>query len=95
MHRWPEAEVVAAVVEKHSCFKCTFLFKDVESWEMPQFYTWECNSRPHNSMLRQFPFRNTKCDKWRPFVRGQIGYGEWDPCRVLQEADQEEESDAS
>lgn len=49
-----------------SCFNCAHLEKETESWEMPWIYWYECIVRPQNSMLKQFPFRRTKCSVWHP-----------------------------
>lgn len=51
-------------VSKRSCYNCKHLYRDEESWEMPHIFTYECNARPHNSMLAQFPFKNTRCAVW-------------------------------
>ena len=51
--------------QRKSCFTCIYLFRETESWEMPHIYWYVCDILPQNAMLKQFPFKRTKCKKWK------------------------------
>jgi hypothetical protein len=50
-----------APLPRSGCFTCKHLRRETESWEMPQIAWYECDKRPQNSNLRNFPFRSTAC----------------------------------
>jgi hypothetical protein len=47
-----------------SCFTCRYLRRESESWELPDIVWFECRAYKQISMLKQFPFKHTKCKKW-------------------------------
>lgn len=47
--------------ERHNCRDCKWLSREIESWEMPHIWWWECGRNPHYALLKSFPFKNTKC----------------------------------
>ena len=48
-----------------SCFNCAFCVRETEAGEMPHIYWYECEARPANAMLKQFPFKRTTCKRWK------------------------------
>lgn len=62
-------------VNARSCFNCRFLIRTTESWEMPHIYWYECNARPANGMLKQFPFKSTRCKYWERSQSPKCGVG--------------------
>lgn len=44
-----------------NCYHCKHLRKETESWELPQFWYWECRAIPGRANLTSFPFRRTNC----------------------------------
>ena len=64
-----------------SCFNCKYLrnfsspvrvMKEIESWEMPHIYWYECMAREANAMLKQFPFKRTTCKFWEKDTRPML-----------------------
>jgi hypothetical protein len=41
-----------------SCPSCRFFSKQVESWELLQYWWYECAMHGHYANLRSFPFKN-------------------------------------
>lgn len=50
----------------NSCYRCAHLHKEIECWEMPHIWWWECSARLGMANLRSFPFHSTKCKAWTP-----------------------------
>ena len=57
--------------DKKSCHNCRYLVREIESWEMPGVYWFECRARPANENLKQFPFENTTCKSHEPRMNWQ------------------------
>ena len=51
-----------------SCGKCKHLHKEIEGWETPHIWWWECAARPGVANLTSFPFINTKCQSYAPIL---------------------------
>ncbi len=51
---------------REGCFACKHIRRETESWEMPHIVWYECDKRPQNSNLRNFPFRRTSCTAKEP-----------------------------
>ncbi len=49
----------------NSCYRCIHLHKEIESWEMPYIWWWECSAQPTTANLKSFPFSNTKCKAFK------------------------------
>lgn len=45
----------------NSCYQCAHLKREMESWEMPEIWWWECAKKPAMANLKNFPFKNTQC----------------------------------
>lgn len=52
----------------NSCYTCKHRhsYKEAESWETPHIFWWIhiCDARSTVANLKQFPFNQTKCQKW-------------------------------
>lgn len=50
------------------CYNCKnyHSYKETESYEMPHifWYVFICDARPSVANLKQFPFKNTNCEKF-------------------------------
>lgn len=54
-------DIYQAPVSGKGCFSCKHLHKGYESWEMPDYWWFECGARPANEYLKGFPWKITKC----------------------------------
>lgn len=73
---------------ERSCLNCAHCVHETESWEMPHIGWYECRKRPHNSMLKNFPFRRTTCVLW---TRAKHG-GFWDLAQIAESTQTGEEA---
>ena len=49
----------------NDCRHCAHLHRERESWEMPHIFWYECTAQPGMENLRSFPFKATKCTKFK------------------------------
>lgn len=52
-------------MKPRGCFSCTYLWRAVESWELPHIAWWECGARAGRENLKGFPWKKTKCRLYR------------------------------
>lgn len=49
----------------YSCYDCAHRHKEIESYEMPHIWWWECAARPGMANLKSFPFMVTNCKSFK------------------------------
>lgn len=47
-----------------ACRDCKHCAREVESWELPNTWWWECAARTGYDALPSWPFESTKCRKF-------------------------------
>jgi len=42
-----------------------YCIREIESWEHPDIYWYECAAKPNVDNLTSFPFKNTMCEYYK------------------------------
>jgi hypothetical protein len=77
---WDAVDLLRGVPATHACRACQNFSREVESWELPGIWWYECAALPGMANLASFPFRATKCKRYIP--RGKTNVPLHPPARV-------------